>query len=429
MSIDEVLRRVEDLSEEVVEVCSQLIRRPSDHPEGRTDGCVEYIEGYFDGLGIESQVYQRDEGKPNIVARVKGSSGRKILWVGHNDVVPVGEPESWKYPPFSGKVADGKVWGRGASDMKGSNASAMIAARVLSEVGCPHDVDFWFTADEEVGGGAGARWLATEHIFEGEVAIIGDASGCDTGLVNVGVGHKGGIGSTLVAEGKTAHGSTPYLGDNAIDKLLKVIPYVKRLGEFRLDVPEELEPILESTTEYMLKDDTLDDEQRRAVERLFYYPSGPSLNIFNGGFKGNVVPDRAECRFDIRLTPGVDAFKVKERLEELVAEAGVPGVTLVARAAPQVGYYERADEPSVTSLVEAVERVTGERPKLTLMPWGTDAVSIKRNISTERHPDGIPNLLFGPMHRDQLHQTDEYVSTRNLVTAAKVYGVFPFYYG
>ena len=428
MSIEKILSRVEDLSDEVVEVCSQLIQRPSDHPEGRTDGCVEYIKGYFDDLEVESQIYQRDEGKPNIVVRVKGPSGRKILWVGHNDVVPVGEPDSWRYPPFSGTVAEGKVWGRGASDMKGSNASAMIAARVLSEVGCPHDVDFWFTADEEVGGGAGARWLADEKIFEGEVAIIGDASGCDPGLVNVGVGHKGGIGSRLVAEGRTAHGSTPYLGDNAIDKLLKVIPYVKRLSEFRLDIPDDLEPILESTTEYMLKDESLDEGQRKAVERLFYYPSGPSLNIFNGGFKGNVVPDSAQCRFDIRLTPGVDAVKVKERLEALVAEADVPGVTLIARASPRVGYYERADEPSVVSLVEAVERVTGERPPLTLMPWGTDAMSIKRNIRTEEHPEGIPNLLFGPMLRDQLHQSNEYVTTRNLVTAAKVYSLFPFYY-
>jgi len=428
MSIEEILLKVEGLSEEVVEVCSQLIQRPSENPPGRTDGCVEYIKGYFDGLGITNEVYQRDEGKPNIVARVKGSSGRKILWVGHNDVVPVGEPESWKYPPFSGTVADGKVWGRGASDMKGSNASSMIAARVLTEVGCPHDVDFWFTADEEVGGGAGARWLADEKIFEGEVAIIGDASGCDPGQVNVGVGHKGGIGSSLTAEGKTAHGSTPYLGDNAIDKLLKVIPYVRRLSEFRLDVPADLEPILESTTEYMLKDDTLDDEQRKAVERLFYYPSGPSLNIIHGGVKSNVVPDRAECRFDIRLTPGIDAMKVKERLEALVAEANVPGVTLVATAAPRVGYYEKADEPSVISLAKAVERVTGEKPPLTLMPWGTDATSIKRNIKTERHPDGIPNLLFGPMLRDQLHQSNEYVTTGNLVTAAKVYSVFPFYY-
>lgn len=428
MSIEEILLKVEGLSEEVAEICSQLIQRPSENPPGRTDGCVEYIKGYFDGLGITNEVYQRDEGKPNIVVRVKGSSGRKILWVGHNDVVPAGEPESWKYPPFSGTVADGRVWGRGASDMKGSNASAMIAARVLTEVGCPHDVDFWFTADEEVGGGAGARWLADEHIFEGEVAIIGDASGCDPGQVNIGVGHKGGIGSSLTAEGKTAHGSTPYLGDNAIDKLLNVIPYVKRLSEFRLDVPADLEPILESTKEYMLKDDTLDDEQRKAVARLFYYPSGPSLNIFHGGVKGNVVPDRAECRFDIRLTPGVDAMKVKERLEELVAEANVPGVTLTARAAPRVGYYEKADEPSVISLVEAVERVTGEKPPLTLMPWGTDATSIKRNIKNERHPDGIPNLLFGPMLRDQLHQSNEYVTTSNLVTAAKVYSVFPFYY-
>lgn len=416
------------MRDEVTDICSQLVQCHSDHPEGRTDTCVEYIKDYFDNLDIPNQVYEKDEGKPNIVVRVKGASNRKIIWLGHNDVVPVGDHKNWKYPPFSGKIAEGKVWGRGASDMKGSNASAMVAARVLFEIQSPFDIDFWFTSDEEIGGEAGARWLATEHIFEGEVAIIGDSSGCDPGLVNVGLGHKGGMGTKIIAKGKTAHGSTPYLGDNAIDKLLQVIPYIKKLGDVRLEVPDDLEPILESTIQFMLKDDTLSPQQKEEVKRLFYYPSGPSLNLFNGGIKGNVVPDYAEASFDIRLTPGVDALDVKKRLDELFSEANVSGVTLESRVSPKIGYYEKINEPAVQSLVKAVELVTGETPFYTIAPWGTDAVSIKRNIISEKHPDGIPNVLFGPMHRDQLHQPNEYISINNLVTAAKVYSIFPFLY-
>ncbi len=160
MSYEKITSKVEGYQNEVAEICSQLVQCHSEHPEGNTDSCVAYIKNYFDERGITNQVYERAKGKPNIVVRVKGTSGRKILRVGHNDVVPVGDLDKWTYPPFDGKIDDGMVWGRGSSDMKGSNASAMIAALILSEHESPYDVDFWFTSDEEIGGVAGAAWLA-----------------------------------------------------------------------------------------------------------------------------------------------------------------------------------------------------------------------------------------------------------------------------
>jgi succinyl-diaminopimelate desuccinylase len=428
MSVEKIISEIQASREELAEVCSQLVQRPSDHPEGRTDGCVEYIKEYFDTLGVQSQIYERDEGKPNIVVRIKGLSEQKILWVGHNDVVPAGDPETWALPPYSGTIANGRVWGRGASDMKGSNASAMVAAKVLSQLGSPYDVDFWFTCDEEIGGEAGAKWLAEEQVFEGDVAIVGDSSGCTPGLVNIAVGNKGSMKTTLMTNGKTAHASTPYLGDNAIDKLLQVIPHVRKVADFRLELLEDLKPILDSTINLMLKDETLNEEQRQAVRKLFDYPSGPSLNMINGGVKSNVVPDSATALFDIRLTPGCNAIKVKEHLEALVAESSISGVRVEVRTMPKVGFYEPGESPVVKQLSRAVETVTGVKPVLTVAPWGTDAVLIKRNTTTPKLPEGIPCLLYGPMLRDQLHQPNEYVTIENLVTAAKVYGVFPLYY-
>jgi len=422
MQLKGVSERVETLREEVAEVCSQLVQLPSEHPEGRTDGCVEYIKDYFGKLGIETEVYTLEKGKPNIVAHIKGESNRTIFWLGHIDEVPEGKLENWTYPPFSGTIKDGMVWGRGSSDMKGACASAMIAAKVLSEVRPPLNVDFWFTADEEIGGRAGARWLAEKRIFKGEACIVGDGGGSTPGLVNIGVGNKGGLGAKLIARGRTAHGSRPYYGDNAIDKLLAVIPYVKRIGDYRLELPPELASILKSSTKLLLRDQSLTEAQRLAAKRLFYYPSGPSLNVLNGGVKSNVVPDYAEASFDIRLTPGCDAGKVKVQLEELVAEAGVPGVTVQATTSQTVGYYEPWDSPFVASLSEAVQRVTGVRPALTIAPWGTDAVSVKRFL-------GAPCLIFGPMVETQLHQPNEFVPIDNLVTAAKVYAAYPFFHG
>ena len=429
MSYAPLLSEIEASRKELAKVCSELIKHPTDHPEGRTVECIEYIKGYFERLGVHTEVHARDKNKPNILARIEGSSERRMIWLGHLDEVPVGDLKTWTYPPFGGEIADGKVWGRGASDMKGSCASAMVAAKHLINVKPPIGVDFWFTADEEVGAIEGASWLAQEKLFEGEVAIVGDSSGCTPGLVNIGLGNKGGIGTSLVAKGKTAHSSTPYLGDNAIDKLLKVVPYVKKISEHKLELPDDIIPLLESTTEFMLKDPNLDDEQRKAVRKLFYYPTGPSLNLFNGGIKSNVVPDSATCYFDIRLTPGCNALKVKDRLEELVAEANVPGVTANIRVRPQVGYYELPDSPAVISLSKAIEVAIGEKPVLTVAPWGTDALHLKRQFETTENSRGIPVLLFGPMHRDQLHQPNEYVSIDNLTRACKVYAIYPFFYG
>jgi len=251
MSIEDALSKVDSYRKELVEVCSQLIQRPSAHPEGSTVDCVAYIKEYLDDLGIPNEVHKRNNNKPNIVGRIEGTGKTRIMWVGHLDVVPEGKPENWTYPPYSGKITeDGQIWGRGSSDMKGACAAAMIAARVLSEVDkVPNNVDFWFTADEEVGGGDGAHWLAQEQIFKGDVCIIGDGSPGTPNSPAIDLGCKGGAGTRLIARGKTAHGSRPFLGDNAIDKLLKVVPNVRKIADYRLDVPAELEPVI-SRREY-----------------------------------------------------------------------------------------------------------------------------------------------------------------------------------
>jgi acetylornithine deacetylase/succinyl-diaminopimelate desuccinylase-like protein len=106
MSIEKVLNKVESSRKEIAEVCSRLIQYQSAHPEGKTTECVAYIKQYFDALGIPTEIYKRNENKPNIVARIKGKSENTIMWVGHLDVVPEGKLENWTYPPYSGKITE-----------------------------------------------------------------------------------------------------------------------------------------------------------------------------------------------------------------------------------------------------------------------------------------------------------------------------------
>jgi len=421
MSVEMILDKIDASRNDLAEICSQLIKRPSAHPEGKTDECVEYIKDYLDNLRIPNDIYKRNECKPNIVAHIEGLSSRTIMWVGHLDVVPEGEPEAWTYPPYSGKITeDGFIWGRGAGDMKGACAAALVAARVLSEQEeIPNNVDFWFTADEEIGGDNGALWLAKERIFKGDVCIIGDGSSGTPTSPAIDLGCKGGAGTWLKSRGKTAHGSRPFLGDNALDKLLRVIPHVRKVEDFRLDLPNELEPIIELTINYMIKEE-FKEEQRNAVKRLFHYPS-VSLNILNGGVKTNVVPDYAEAYFDIRLTPGSNPLKVKERILELVEETDEPGVTAEVRASETAGYYEPSNTPFAEQLAETVRMVTGKKPIFKILTGGTDAVSIKKFT-------GIPCLGFGSSIEGQSHATNEHNSIELLLMSSKVIAAFPLIY-
>jgi succinyl-diaminopimelate desuccinylase len=406
---------------EIAEVCSQLVQLPSPHPEGRTVECVSYITDYFKEHGIKTNVHARNKDKPNIVAHLTGDSDKTIMWLGHLDVVPEGKPESWKYHPYSGKITeDGYVWGRGSSDMKGACAAAMVAGRVLYQHdSLPYNLDIWFTADEEIGGTDGARWLAEDNIFKGEICIIGDGTPGTPKDPAIDLGCKGGAGTRLIAKGKTAHGSTPYLGDNAIDKLLEVIPHIYEIGKYRLDVPEELEPVIKTTIDYMMTPD-LTEKQKIALKRIFHYPS-VTLNILNGGVKSNVVPDYAEAVFDIRLTPGTSPLKVKARLEELLKVANIEGVTAEIRASETAGYYESPDTVFAHNLSETVKNITGKTPIFKLLTGGTDAVSVKRFM-------GISCLGFGASIEGQAHAPNEKVTIDVLENSCKVYAVFPYFY-
>ena len=214
MSLSKIIDEADKTGLEVSNLCSKLVQYNTAHPEGRTDEIVEYIRGYFDETGVEWEIHSNNSLKPNIVAKIEGTSKKKILWVGHLDVVPEGKTENWIYPPYGGEITkDGLIYGRGASDMKGACASAMVAARILNNLASiENTIEFWFTADEEVGGINGALWLAHERILHGDLCIIGDGSGGTPTHPAIDIGCKGIAGTRLIARGKTAHGSKASIG-------------------------------------------------------------------------------------------------------------------------------------------------------------------------------------------------------------------------
>jgi succinyl-diaminopimelate desuccinylase len=423
MNLDNVLKIAEGTGDEVAQLTSGLVKYNSAHPDGFTDGCVEYIKAYCDKHGIENEVHANDPKKPNIVARVKGTGDKNIIWVGHIDVVPEGKLENWTYPPYDGVIADDCVYGRGSSDMKGSCAAAMVSARTLNEMEyIPNTVEFWFTSDEEIGGGEGARWLAQSGRFKGDICVIGDGNGGGPYAPSIDLGCKGGAGVKLIAKGQTAHGSTPYLGKNAITRLIKAIPWVEKVDNFTLDWPEGLKSAVEGSVEYYKG--MTPEESHSVMEKNFYTPS-VTCNIIHAGVKINVVPDYAEAEFDIRLTPGSHPKKVVDRIKDLVKKSGIEGLEVVPTrehaADDYAGYYESPDSSFADQFKAVIKTITGKPVNMKILTGGTDGISTSKIA-------GIPSLGYGTSLTGQAHQPDERVTIENLVLGVKIFTAFPLVY-
>ncbi|MEJ2758857.1 MAG: M20/M25/M40 family metallo-hydrolase [Anaerolineales bacterium] len=164
-----------------IEILQQLIRFDTTNPPGNEKACVSYIQQMLEDAGIETQIYAKDENRPNLVAKLPGKGDAPpLLMYGHVDVVTTAD-QKWTYPPFEGVIADGFIWGRGALDMKGGVAmmlAAMIKAK-SEELTPAGDVIFMVLSDEEVGGEYGAAYMVEKHpdVFEGVKYALGEFGG------------------------------------------------------------------------------------------------------------------------------------------------------------------------------------------------------------------------------------------------------------
>jgi succinyl-diaminopimelate desuccinylase len=416
--VNSVIKEVEDNKSEVVNLCSKLVQFQTKNPPGITIDCANYIKEYFNKLRIPSKIYQRNEGKANICATLDGKKPGKIMYLMHLDVVPEGDRDLWGYDPYGGIVADGKVYGRGSSDMKGSGAAAMVAARILSKVD-PNErctIDFWFTCDEEIGGTDGAKWLAESGKFKADICLEGDCFMFPEDP-SIDIGCSGSMRTILKIIGKAAHGSQPHLGDNAIDKLIKVLEYAKKLEEFPLEVFDEMKPVYDSAIKYYKRQKSLTTKEKAGFAKYFQHPS-VSLNLIKGGIKSNVVPDEAEAYLDIRIRSGCNLPPIKQRMLELIKESGAKEITADI-SSPSPGYYENPESKPVKQLVKAVEISAGRKPALKILMGGNDCTRIKSAK--------LPTICIGFGAGDEgiAHLTNEYVTIVNLIMTAKVYAIFP----
>lgn len=366
----------------LVEATRALVAADSSNPPGREREVATVARRLLEPLGVDVTEIEPAPGRVSLVATVGACNGsRPVLLVnGHLDVVPA-DPGSWSRDPFAGEIDDGRLYGRGAADMKGGIAAAIeaLAAVRRSPAGVPAcDLVFHLVADEEAGGRLGTAELVARGLVHADACIDPEPTG-----LAVCIAERGLLQAVVTVHGVPAHASEPHRGVSAIEKAARVV-----LALHGADFGEE-HPLL----------------------------GRPSANVglIEGGSAFNVVAERCTLGIDRRLLPGATRDGAVASIRERIDALGDPdldyeiGVHLFGEASELP-----RDHPFLAWMTRAYEEALGRPPAIVGMQFTTDARFIRNDA-------GVPAVVCGPGELDQAHRVDESVAIANLVDAAVLY--------
>lgn len=334
---------------------------------------ADYLEKVLKEAGIETKQITYSDGRNQLIATLKGQKPGKVLgFTGHMDVVPVGEIP-WKHEPFAAEEVDGKIYARGAADMKSGLVAQVIAMIDLKKNNVPlnGDIRLLATVGEE-----------TSAIGAGQLVKLGFADDLDCLVIGeptsnrVIVAHKGALWFRLKTFGRTAHGSMPDKGIDAIDHMLALLNKFKKTFDFSV-----------------YKDSLVGT-------------STSSIDVIQGGNGTNVVPDLCTLEIDIRTIAGQNHDEIKKQMEQLVTELGkeIPHFKAEIEVINDLGSVRTSEnDPLVVEAIQAVKDVTGEtkHPEgLTGYTDGSQFVKAKKKF---------PIIVLGSGNVELAHQPDEYV--------------------
>ncbi len=373
------------IGDDALHMCQALLRMDTTNPPGNERPAADYLEGKLTEVGYDVTLLESAPGRANLVCRRAGDgSAEPLLPPAHPDVVEA-FPEHWKYPPFSGEIAEGCLWGRGAIDMKNMAAmSAAVMRRLAREnVALSRDVIFAAVADEEAGCDYGSRWLVENHtdLVRAEYAI-GESGGFSLHIGGstfypIQVAEKGICWIRARVRGEPGHGSMPR-EDNAIVRLSEAIA---RLGKTGLPVhetnyvrdflatlaskqPRLIQPLLKVITHPRLLPQVLKVFPDKSVARSFkaILSNTASPTVLRAGSKINVIPGEAELQLDGRTLPGQTD---DDLLRELQAVLG-PDVELeIIKSAPPT-----VTDPVASPLYDLIaQEINAREPDATVVPY------------------------------------------------------------
>ncbi len=433
---------------EAAQLLAGLIRFNTVNPPGNELAAQEYLANHLAAAGFECELLGAEPERPNLLARLRAPTGADagptLCYLGHVDTV-LANPLEWTHDPWSGDLADGFLWGRGALDMKSQVAAEIAAAASLARSGWrPARGELLIVAvvDEETGGSLGAEWITKNHpekvrcdllLNEGGGAVFEYGGRRCYGVC---CAEKGVFRFKVTTDGVAGHASMPGMGDNA---LLKMGPVLQRFAARQPSYRPTEEPLAFLRG---IGEDPEDLEgsiaRLRAADPRLAIMFEPMLGVtftptrIAASEKINVIPSRAELRVDCRVPPGLGEREVREGLAEVLDSASPAG-------------SEHAADPGASWEIEFTEQVVGNRSPAsshlmdTISQWiaqrdpGAEVVPVVLpGFTDSRHfrlafPECVAYGFFPQRHQSLLqtapliHGADERIDVRDLAFATELF--------
>lgn len=400
-------REVDAHRDELVKWTSELVQIPTEVPLSDTRAAADYAAAILAACeGSTVTQHCQEEPVRNLVAVLKGTgrgTPRRLVFNGHLDTYPAGDHAGWAENPFSGAVRDGKIHGRGAADMKGGIASAMLTYKLLSQ--CRES---WFgelvltlAGDEENMGERGTKFL-----LDTVPAAMGDAMICpDVGVANVlRFGQKGMYWIELRAEGKAGHGAHVHRGINAIDRLVEGIRRINsELAALPVNAPPEVTQAILAAAE--VSEPLAGKGETDVLQRVTV-----NFGVIEGGLTPNLIPASASAKADIRIPVGVSLEQVADTVRGIVDS--IEGLSYTPLRAYQPN-HSPLDAPIFGIVKANVERVLQTKTVITMRVGASDA-------RLYRLVKGVPSINCG-LTPYNLGAPNEYADLEEMVRLAKIH--------
>jgi acetylornithine deacetylase/succinyl-diaminopimelate desuccinylase-like protein len=422
-----------DLQGPTTELLQRLIRFDTVNPPGDERPAQEHLAALLRDAGFEVELLGRTDARPNLVARLRGrEDGPVLALLSHVDTV-YATPEDWTHGPWSGDIADGHVWGRGALDMKNQTAAEVTAALSLAREGwrpAAGDLLVIVLVDEETGGAEGAQWICETHpdkvrcdyvLNEGAGAVIPFDGRRYLGVC---VAEKGVFRFRITTDGVAGHASTPRIGDNA---LLKLAPLLQRMGDRQpaFDLTDAPRRLLE-TLGFETADPAAALEALRAREPALAPLVEPMLGVtlaptrIWASEKINVIPGHATVGVDCRVPPGHGRELTERRVAEVLGPPTAGDGYRLEWTEQVVGNASAVESP----LMDAIRDWAAEHdPEATVVPTMLPAFTDSRSFRAA-FPDVVAYGFFPHRHMTLhetwplIHSADERIDVRDLGHAA-----------
>ncbi len=421
-----------------------LIRFDTVNPPGNERAAQEYLAAHLTEAGFECELLGAEPERPNLVARLRGASpGLTLCYLGHVDTV-LADPAEWTRDPWSGELAEGCVWGRGALDMKSQVAAEIAAAAGLARAGWrPAKGELLIVAvvDEETGGELGAQWITKAHPEKVRCDLLVNEGGGAVfeygGKRHYGVccAEKGVFRFTVTTGGVAGHASMPRMGENA---LLKMAPVLARLGAKQPEYELTAEPaaFLRALGEdpgdprgAVARLAAADERLVTMFEPMFGVTFTPTR--IKASEKINVIPSSAELKVDCRVPPGLGEVQVRRGITEVLGDETRGGNGGMNSHPPwKIDFTERIEgnrSPIESPLMDTIaawisNHDAGADVVPVILPGFTDSRHFR-----EAFPECVAYGFFPQKHQTLfetqplIHAADERIDVRDLVFATEFF--------